>query len=287
MQNNSRLTTKKNYAVSFARLGLYIFPLLPQTKKPAISEWEKESTTDIVKISNWWTKNPYYNIGVATGPSGMTVIDFDVDSEGAEYASEFMEELLGYQPDTLIVKTRSGGLHFYFRGTGFRNSVCLLGAKIDVRANGGYVVGPGSFVQADSKPAGYYEILNDSSIIELPKELYEKLADIEVARSLNRKPTGNYLTEATPRQRAELEDLLHKISADCDYDRYRNVIWSILSTSYDCSDAIALEWSKTSPHRFDQKTFDDLLDNYDPNRSPTIGSLVFYSKQSQNSPGGV
>ena len=54
---------------------------------------------------------------------------------------------LGRLPDTFTVATPSGGEHRYFsvpKGTGLKNSASELGPGVDVRANGGYVVAPGS-----------------------------------------------------------------------------------------------------------------------------------------------
>lgn len=75
--------------------------------------------------------------GVDCGKSGLVVVD--EDEPGA------MAAALGYEPDTYTVRTGKGR-HFYFRapaGVRFKNSVRAV-AGLDVRADGGYVVGPGA-----------------------------------------------------------------------------------------------------------------------------------------------
>ena len=59
-----------------------------------------------------------------------------------------------------MVRTRSGGLHLYFAGTG---QPCgrLPAHHLDFKAAGGYVLVPPSFVEADANgPAGAYELLD-------------------------------------------------------------------------------------------------------------------------------
>jgi hypothetical protein len=62
-----------------------------------------------------------------------------------------------------LVRTRSGGLHIYFDGT---DQPCgrLRRHHIDLKAAGGYVLAPPSFVEPDGNgPAGQYEVLDHRS----------------------------------------------------------------------------------------------------------------------------
>jgi hypothetical protein len=53
-----------------------------------------------------------------------------------------------YPSGTFTVTTPSGGTHLYFRApvAAIANSASRLGPLIDIRADGGYVLGPGSRV---------------------------------------------------------------------------------------------------------------------------------------------
>jgi hypothetical protein len=76
-----------------------------------------------------------------------------------------------YPADTFTVRTASGGIHLYFthpqHGPKLRNtrggSRGSLGWKIDTRAHGGMVVGPGSTV-----PSGTYAVLANGPAAPLP-----------------------------------------------------------------------------------------------------------------------
>ena len=84
----------------------------------------------------------------------------------------------------------------------------------------------------------------------------------------------------TPREIARLKEMLSFVSADCAYDTYIRVVWGILSTGWPEAEQLALDWSLTAKSRFDQKTFDELVKCYDPNRSgsTTIGTIHHLAK---------
>lgn len=76
------------------------------------------------------------------------------------------------------VRTARGGHHLYFTappGVRLRNSVNRLGAHIDTRAWGGYVVAPGSVT-----PDGTYEVADDLPVASLPAWLADQLATAAV-----------------------------------------------------------------------------------------------------------
>jgi putative DNA primase/helicase len=85
----------------------------------------------------------------------------------------------------------------------------------------------------------------------------------------------------TPRAVATLKDLLNYIDADCDYQNYRAVIWAVCSTGWKCADQLALDWSLTAEHRFEQSTFDALINSYDPDHpeAVTYGTLVYLARE--------
>jgi Bifunctional DNA primase/polymerase, N-terminal len=148
-----------------AARGLAVFPLRPGSKTPAIEDWPHNATTDAEQIILWWREAPY-NIGMATGPSGLLVIDLDQPnsagetvpepwaSRGVECGRDVLDQLAAdaghVLPRTWTVSTPSGGQHLYYRqpdGTELGNTAGRLGWKIDTRGHGGYVVGAGSVIQ--------------------------------------------------------------------------------------------------------------------------------------------
>ncbi|MEV0527084.1 bifunctional DNA primase/polymerase [Streptomyces sp. NPDC050439] len=167
-----------------AERGWHVFPLVPGTKRPAIRAWEQRATTDTERIDRCWLTADC-NLGIATGPSGLVVVDLDVPKHdqdvppaGAQNdvvdgagALALLAERHG-QPwpgNTYTVRTPSGGTHLYFaapESAKLRNTAGSLGWKVDTRAAGGYVVGAGSTVNGRS-----YTVVREREVAPLPEWL--------------------------------------------------------------------------------------------------------------------
>lgn len=174
--------------------GWPVFPLLIDGKRPALHgetrcvrtgdcsyghiKWEDRATTDPDRIHRAWAVRPF-NIGIATGPSGLVVVDLDMPktkgksvkgSEGTPCGvttfTALCERAGQEVPATYRTRTASGGVHLYFTtpaGIRLTNTAGKLGPLIDTRAWGGYVVAAGS-----TTPAGWYEVTDDAPVAPLP-----------------------------------------------------------------------------------------------------------------------
>ncbi len=139
-------------ALQLAAQGFRVFPLRPMGRTPLNTGWQIAATTDPAKIREAWT-DPImdapqpFNIGVATG-QGVVVLDIDVkNGKDGERSLRLLEMLNDSLPATMTVRTPSGGRHLYFRVTRpVGNSVQRIAEGIDLRGEGGLVVGPGSVV---------------------------------------------------------------------------------------------------------------------------------------------
>ena len=179
---------------------LRLFPLRKGSKLPAIEKFPDLASYDPDAYAGWWAKG--YNVGVATG-RGLLVVD--VDTKGKPGLEEWDKLCAAHEltVSTFTVRTPTGGLHFYFHGSG-RQTASFLAPGIDTRCEGGFVVGPGSTVKA-----GVYEVVNDAQIAVLPDALallldgtnrsvdQEPVAEIDSPRSVD--AAIRYLTdEAEP-----------------------------------------------------------------------------------------
>ena len=135
-----------------------IFPVGPD-KAPLLKGWQQRATRDPATIAQWEAMGARA-WGIPTGAqNGLFVIDLDVDKTTGEAIGEAS---LAAQPrySALIeranVTTPSGGRHIYLQHfDGARNTTSKLGAKIDTRGTGGYVVAPGS-VTAGGTYTGHF-----------------------------------------------------------------------------------------------------------------------------------
>ncbi|WP_405501337.1 bifunctional DNA primase/polymerase [Streptomyces niveus] len=202
-------------ALDAAERGWHVFPLRPRDKRPALHgesvcpgigdcagfhrKWEDRATTDPDRIRRAWADLPF-NIGIATGPSGLVVIDLDMPKTKSVKGSEdtpcgvttftALCERSGQEvPATYRTRTASGGQHLYFtapNGVRLANSAGKLGKLIDTRAWGGYVVAPGSLTLA-----GPYGVVDPSPVAPLPDWLYALLTPRQVSRGLTAVPSSS------------------------------------------------------------------------------------------------
>jgi hypothetical protein len=86
----------------------------------------------------------------------------------------------------------------------------------------------------------------------------------------------HHLRQETPREVATIKSALNRISADCEYEKWRNIIWAALSTGWLCAEDIALNWSKTAPERFEEDAFWLVTNSYIPNHSSQISVGTIY-----------
>ncbi len=184
-------------ALAYANAGWPVFPLRPNTKRPATPNhtaedcdgsdrrcswnghagWEQRATTNHSRIERAWDRRSF-GIGIACGPAGLIVIDLDIPKTGGITGAEALRSLEAEHeselPGTFTVATPSGGRHLYYRtpkGTMFQNTASRLGPRIDTRATGGYVAAaPTQTVH------GSYLIIDDQRPVELP-EWFSKLLE--------------------------------------------------------------------------------------------------------------
>jgi putative DNA primase/helicase len=94
------------------------------------------------------------------------------------------------------------------------------------------------------------------------------------------RPTNPYSSPETPREVATLISALQHLTADCDYETWRNIVWAILSTGWSCSEEIALRWSESAPDRFSEASFNAVVNSYreDHPKPITVGTIYHLAK---------
>jgi hypothetical protein len=137
------------------------------------------AATDEAVIRKWFADTPAVNLGVVTDK--LIVLDIDPRHDGDSSLAAVEREYVF--PPTWRVMTGGGGEHVIFKcpdgaaiGSSSASSNPLLGAGIDIRARGGYIVAPPSRHLAgrayawsvDHHPA-------DIELAEAPAWLIEKL----------------------------------------------------------------------------------------------------------------
>ena len=150
-------------------------PFDPETGH-GLRNWGDRATTDPDQLNSWLTAAPAgIGIGVVTGqPSRLVVVDVDNKDgkQGAENLRE-LEAIAGRLPATLMARTPSGGLHYFFKHpehrqcripspTNLGKAVLGRASHIDIRADGGQVN-----VAPTTREEGRYEWLSDPLTTQL------------------------------------------------------------------------------------------------------------------------
>jgi hypothetical protein len=259
--NESVAQTVRETAFAAASEGMRLFPLRSGQKFPPPEGWQALATTDADTISRWLTpltsgsdllSDAPPNIGVLCG-NGLMVLDLD-PRNGSDESFTALEAKYGKLPRTRTATTPSGGTHYYFKvpvDREIRNdNRGKVGAGIDIKSNGGYVVLPGSSTEKGS----YSWIDPPAPIAELPAQLLELVTQPRAPRTaVNTSAT----TAETPKHNltvADARELLKHLDADCDYGTWFDICVAARRAAKGAQDGSALvdwflalnEWSARS-----------------------------------------
>jgi len=174
-RQRTEATHMLDIALSCVARGWYVFPCKPRTKEPfgaLVPNGALNASNDEAQVRRWWTAAPDANVAIATGPSGLTVLDCDhgLDSFAA-FGKWSMEMGL---PETYTVRTGrrdSYGVQRYYSGPQ-RQSIAwkVNGYEGDIRSESGYVMAAGCI---HDKTGELYEVICDAPIVPAPPYVYE------------------------------------------------------------------------------------------------------------------
>lgn len=141
-----------------AEKGLYVLPCAPGDKVPIgrlVPHGFRNASNNPATVDRWWHQAPAMNIGLVTGQvNGLAVVDVDHDAKAEEddYPTTWNQ--------TMVVNTPHGA-HLYHVIDGPQRSYNEV-AGIGIKADGGYVIAPPSFVDLD------YYVLRERPLASLP-----------------------------------------------------------------------------------------------------------------------
>lgn len=179
--------TALNYAKT---LGWAVHPVNIE-KKPTTEHGRNDATKDEPTIRQFFKNGA--QIGVATGiESGLFVLDVDLDKErginGYE-TLEYLEGIHGPLPLTPQQRTGRGGKQYLFKYVdGLKNSTGKIGAGIDTRGQGGYIVVAPS--RNTNGPYTWVVSPRDTPLADVPEWLIEALRETEKPQETHTAPGG-------------------------------------------------------------------------------------------------
>lgn len=153
-------------AIRYCLDGFVIFPCAKKIPLTGAGGF-RNASLDAAKIIEWWRRWPDAQIGLPTGAvNNLFVLDID-GPEGERTAGKMN------LPETFTVATRPGRYQLWFRqpdGVRGKCSAGALGAQLDVRSDGGYVIAPPSIHHETGTP---YRVVKDIPWAPAPTKLLE------------------------------------------------------------------------------------------------------------------
>jgi putative DNA primase/helicase len=277
-------------------VGLRLVAIPFGEKRPLLKSWNcRDKVIDSIdKVSQLSGTN----VGLAHAfctPNPTCAIDCDDYIHATQWLAERGIDLLGLQNAQDAVGVMSGKKNSFKLIYRLPAEALVLASKAITGPSGNMMLEfrcatkKGLTVQDVLPPSihpsgSQYRWMGAGSILNLPTlpdcllQLWLELLKVNHRKQVN---AASVTSPETPRQVAILEYWLKFIDADCDYETYRNVIWGIASTGWECAYQVALDWSLMAEHRFEEHMLDALFYSYDPHRDDriTLGTIYHYAKQ--------
>jgi len=158
-------------AIELSKRGFHVFPVKANSKTPPlIKDFKTKASSDEKEIKKFWQEHSDANIGIAGSKfqddKRLIIVDIDVsgDKKGLENFQALKREGKKF-PETFTQKTASGGMHLvYCTDKKLKQGANVLAQGIDIRSEGGYIVGAGSRVND-----GGYSIAHEAPVCRAPE----------------------------------------------------------------------------------------------------------------------
>lgn len=145
--------------IKMVQHGLYVYPIVPNGKQPIKNYSYLKATQDIALIKRWFMDEPNINIGLNLAKSNLIVVDIDNHNNDLQAPLQSLSNL-GYKlPSDYVERTKSGGLHFYYKSDGIpatRKTKFIDG--VDLLSD--FVV---------SSPSNNYKVLDGATLDDIPQ----------------------------------------------------------------------------------------------------------------------
>lgn len=200
MRNNKNTNTNKLPDIDYMWWKL---PLVKNTTNMIKGKWCDNRSKDITG-----------NHAVITGEdNNITGLDLDFsyklsDEElNSNPITKKFIDLFGKEPkwDTYTVRTRSGGLHYYFEYEPEIKQTQDDDTKIDIRGKGGCLYGAGTIVTKGDKQ-GEYKCINNKKQMKMPDDLKEFLLEHLYTKKPSQKTIQKKNGKITKKQNKKMYD---------------------------------------------------------------------------------
>lgn len=251
----------------------------------------------------------------AANVARLNVIAIDLDcGAGKEYADKktavadvkaIMPNVLGFGPERCLAVDSGNGIHLYLMlsrslpldewkplAEMVKRELRAAGLRLDqtVTADAARIMRtPGTWNRKDPANPKLCRVLRRTDSRVDPCELADRLAACGATASLSGKASkinDEALMEFRRRDPETVENVervrsaLAAIPPNCGYDGWRNVVFALLWTGWQCAAKLAREWSMTAPEKWDEEAFDKLVASYrDKPEGIMVGTLFHLASE--------
>jgi len=245
-------------------------------KHPACPNGLKDALTDPTGLLRLFNEREHINYGIRTGQeSGVFVVDLD-----GQAAQDFF--YMTYPNTRTLTATTARGRHLFFKYPDFKIKTIkgFQHEKIDIRGEGGYVVGAGS-THASGKR---YEWLNELEEIEqAPQALLSALCALNEHAKLQ--PTSLALVNHPAPVLSigqnftaqDIESMLKYISPDIGYDEWVKIGMALHNNGHSFSMWDA--WSSGGSKYQGSKDLQTHWRSFGQGKGVSLGTIVHMAKQ--------
>ncbi len=121
------------------------------------------------------------------------------------------------------------------------------------------------------------KLIDPDMLIDLAQSTKQTKAPVVIKDTVTRIISNHPPIES----QAEIEcvrSMLEAIPADCNRDEWLKVLWAVAATHWECAEALACEWSKTAPEKYNEADFTRDWNSFDPAKGIGFGTLVHTAK---------
>jgi len=174
-------------AKEYAEQGIFVFPIRPRGKKVIRYSEFRKPTIDKDVIEDLWKVFPSANIAAPTSikTNAWVIIDVDIKFgvDGRTSMEQILKEYDLHLPVTSMVKSGTGGVHFYYKNNTGKKIDSSDGKTlgIDIRSEQAYAILPPSMHNKGNR----YEWIH-GNIQNIACVTQDVLRFVEIVNSLNR-----------------------------------------------------------------------------------------------------
>lgn len=117
-----------------------------------------------------------------------------------------------------------------------------------------------------------------SVAIQLALSKLPSLTDLQKSQAKSEVNAKSFEHFETSENIALVEALLNSVDPDLEYAQWRNIVWAVASTGWNCAYELASAWSALG-NSWDESAFNRVWDSFDSSKPIGFGTLVYHARQ--------